>query len=248
MRAIVLLQGLGMVLLAAQAHTQRIRVGQLTEKVAVVGDTGAEHDQDVDYGGKITEQAVGENAPPEHDGGITISEDPTSADEPPVPISAILFSGEPGPKKCRGRPVLKVDLSKPGSQHATPRCYNVSGGIAQCGNLVANKDDGCEARLFNEPDCLTFVNVGVFTPEPRALGGYMRSIEIRCGVKSTTPPPPSLPGLKLPSGAQLGVGKVSLLSTLPAYGSHFGPALGHFSGVAISSLIRATLTRSSESS
>ncbi|KAI0427906.1 hypothetical protein F5Y09DRAFT_314652 [Xylaria sp. FL1042] len=127
--------------------------------------------------------------------------------EQPVPISAVLFDGSPGPKDCRGSVVLHIGLTKPGAQHATPTCYNVPvPGVAQCGNFVANKDDGCEARVFSEPDCTTFANLAVFVPEARAFGGYVRSIEITCGIVGVTPPPLALPGLKLPPNAVQAVG------------------------------------------
>ncbi|KAI1373481.1 hypothetical protein F4677DRAFT_216670 [Hypoxylon crocopeplum] len=126
--------------------------------------------------------------------------------EPVVPIAALLFSGPPGPKDCRGTVIVNVRLPKPGSQHSTPMCYNVPG-TAQCGTFVANMDDGCQARLFNEPNCLTFANLAVFTPEQRAFGGLMRSIEITCGIKSETPPPLNLPGMELPPDAQQAVGR-----------------------------------------
>ncbi|KAF2966784.1 hypothetical protein GQX73_g6783 [Xylaria multiplex] len=120
--------------------------------------------------------------------------------EQPVPISAILFNGPPGPKDCRGSAILNIGLTKPGARHSSPTCYNVPG-VAQCGNFLANKDDGCQARIFNEPDCRTFANLAVFIPEMRAFGGYIRSIEVTCGVISETPPPLNLPGLELPPNA-----------------------------------------------
>ncbi|KAI1354837.1 hypothetical protein F5Y01DRAFT_272835 [Xylaria sp. FL0043] len=131
-----------------------------------------------------------------------------SSPEQPVPISAILFDGSPGPKACRGNVVLSISLTKPGAQHATPTCYNVPGvpGVAQCGNFRANKDDGCEARVFSEPDCRTFANLAVFVPDAKPFGGYVRSLEITCGVVGVTPPPLDLPGLKMPPGAVQAVG------------------------------------------
>lgn len=133
---------------------------------------------------------------------------PPSEQEQPVPmISAILFDGSPGPKDCRGNAILNVRLTKPGAQHLTPTCYNVPGvGVAQCANFLANKDDGCQARVFTEPDCKTFANVVVFIPEMRAFGGLMRSVEIQCGVVSEAPPPLDLPGLVLPANAMQAVG------------------------------------------
>ncbi|OTB03591.1 hypothetical protein M426DRAFT_173374 [Hypoxylon sp. CI-4A] len=133
--------------------------------------------------------------------------DQSQPTEPVVPISVLLFSGPPGPKDCRGTVITSVQLPKPGSQHSTPKCYNVAG-IAQCGTFIANEDDGCEARLFNEPNCLTFANVAVFTPEQKIVGGMLRSIEITCGIKGVAPPPLNLPGLKLPPNAQQAFGKV----------------------------------------
>ncbi|KAI3331182.1 hypothetical protein F4824DRAFT_475850 [Ustulina deusta] len=135
----------------------------------------------------------------------TDTDSPNHSPEPLVPISAVLFDGSPGPKDCRGNVVLNIDLTKPGAQHSTPTCYNVPG-VAQCGNFLANKDDGCQARVFNEPDCRTFANLAVFIPEMRAFGGYVRSIEITCGVVSETPPPLDLPGLQLPPNALQAVG------------------------------------------
>ncbi|KAI0178673.1 hypothetical protein GGR52DRAFT_569582 [Hypoxylon sp. FL1284] len=125
--------------------------------------------------------------------------------EPVVPISVLLFSGSPGPKDCRGNVIMNIKLPKPGSQHSTPKCYNVPG-VSQCGNFVGNMDDGCQARLFNEPNCLTFANLAVFAPEPKAVGGMLRSIEITCGIKGEMPPPLNLPGIKLPPNAQQAVG------------------------------------------
>jgi hypothetical protein len=125
--------------------------------------------------------------------------------EPPVPISAVLFDSSPGPKDCRGNVILTINLPKPGAQHSRPTCYNVPG-VAQCGNFLATKNDGCQARVFNEPNCLTFANLAVFIPEKRAFGGYVRSLEITCGVVSVVPPPLNLPGLELPSNAQQAVG------------------------------------------
>jgi len=138
----------------------------------------------------------------------------TPEDTDPVPITAVLFDGSAGPKDCRGTAILKISLEKPGAAHTTPTCYNLpstgtgtgSIGVAQCANFIADKDDGCQARVFSQPDCRNFVNVAVFTPEKADFGGFMRSVEITCGVVSTVPPPLDLPGLKLPPGAMQAVG------------------------------------------
>ncbi|RYC54985.1 hypothetical protein CHU98_g11225 [Xylaria longipes] len=140
---------------------------------------------------------------------VAINRTDTNPSNPPseqqVPISAILFDGSPGPKDCRGSAILSIGLTKPGAQHSTPTCHNVPG-VAQCANFLANKDDGCQARIFSEPDCRTFANLAVFVPEPRAFGGYIRSLEVTCGVVSEAPPPLNLPGLELPPGAVQAVG------------------------------------------
>jgi hypothetical protein len=192
----VLAQGI----LVDQQPARRIQVDEPSEPV--VGDgftTASDHVNDE----AMIESIVSAPAPQASvDPGAAIEEA-----EPLVPISAVLFSSSPGPKDCRGTPILKVGLPKPGSQHSTPRCYNVPGNkVAECGNFVANKDDGCEAKLFAEPNCLTFSNVAVFVPELKAVGGWVRSIEIQCGIIGVTPPPLNLPGMDLPSNAQQAVG------------------------------------------
>lgn len=63
---------------------------------------------------------------------------------------------------------------------------------------MANKDDGCQARLFNEPNCQMFANLAVFLDEYRPVGGVFRSIEVTCGIESVEPPPLNLPGMQLP--------------------------------------------------
>lgn len=55
--------------------------------------------------------------------------------------------------------------------------------------FMANKEDGCEAKLFNDVGCpegnqtASYVNTVVFMPEQRAVGGMWKSISIRCGVE-----------------------------------------------------------------
>ena len=228
MRAISPLLTLGITYLACSVHAQRIRLGQLTEQAIADGTMTQDADRYIGHEKTAEERVKEEETPSAADGDASVSKDSAVDEEAPVPISAILFSGAPGPKECRGRPMLNVSLSKPGSRHSTPTCYNVTGtGTAQCGNLVANKDDGCEARLFSEPDCLTFVNVAVFVPERKNLGGYMRSIEIRCGVDGAMPAPLNLPGLELPAvvarqGVRNVVRPVHLISAWPS--SDMSPA------------------------
>ncbi|ORY62588.1 uncharacterized protein BCR38DRAFT_439163 [Pseudomassariella vexata] len=119
---------------------------------------------------------------------------PAPPPEPYTPINALLFSGSPGPKNCRGHVIMNLAVPKPGP--ATPQCYNTPG-VVSCANFMANKDDGCEARLFAEPDCKMFVNLAVFIPEKRTMGGVYRSMEITCGVESVEPAPLNLGALQV---------------------------------------------------
>ncbi|KAI8963250.1 hypothetical protein F5Y11DRAFT_164557 [Daldinia sp. FL1419] len=220
-RPVTSLLSLGVLWLATSVLGQRIRVGEPIRPLAMDGATAA---SETDYlpEKEIVGHVVESDVPrvsnvPEISGIPQVDINPPNSTttgsqaqptEPAVPISVLLFSGSPGPKDCRGAVMINVRLPKPGSQHLTPKCYNVPG-VAQCGTFTANMDDGCQARLFNEPNCLTFANLAVFTPEQRAVGGLLRSIEITCGIKGETPPPLNLPGLKLPPTAQQAGGKVS---------------------------------------
>lgn len=130
----------------------------------------------------------------EQEAQVSINRPNTTA-PPDTPIAALVFSGSPGPKRCRGSAFLDLELPRPAARHATPICYNLRV-PASCAVFVATKEDGCEARLFTERGCNTFVNLAVFLPEPRAVGGYFRSLSIRCGVVSVEPPPLSFPGMQ----------------------------------------------------
>lgn len=201
MRRTIFLLGVGAAYLGPTVAGQRIRVGELA-------GPGSVDEAIIEQEQYFAEESVLEEvAPAETDHDAVTPGAAIAQAEPLVPISAVLFSGSPGPKQCRGNPILNINLPKPGSQHSTPKCYNVPG-VAQCANFMANEDDGCEAKLFNEPNCLTFANVAVFIPEKKTQGGYFRSIEIRCGVESVTPPPLNLAGVELPANAQQAVGKV----------------------------------------
>lgn len=50
-------------------------------------------------------------------------------------------------------------------------------------------EDGCQARVFAEPECKSFTNIAVFMEELRPVGGVIRSIEVQCGIKSVQPAP-----------------------------------------------------------
>ncbi|KAI1087289.1 hypothetical protein F5B19DRAFT_79276 [Rostrohypoxylon terebratum] len=234
-RQTIILLSIGAIWQTTGASGQRIRVGEELMRPIIVDGANAVSDADNLPENAMVENVAASDIPrvsevpqisgiPQVEinepwalnsttipGSIATPTNPTTSaqaqpSEPVVPIAALLFSGPPGPKDCRGTVMANVQLPKPGSQHSTPTCYNVPG-ISQCATFVANMDDGCQARLFNEPNCLTFANLAVFTPEQKPVGGLLRSIEIICGIKGVTPPPLNLPGLELPPNAQQAVGK-----------------------------------------
>ena len=115
-----------------------------------------------------------------------------------VPIVAQLFSSSPGPKQeCRGNNVMQILFQQPLPTTAT--CYNTPS-LAQCAKFVANKEDGCQARIFSSRDCVevSFSNLAVFQPNPWPLGGLMRSVEFTCGIVSVEPKQISMGDVQLP--------------------------------------------------
>ncbi|KAK4187053.1 hypothetical protein QBC35DRAFT_250159 [Podospora australis] len=145
----------------------------------------------------------------EDNGQVNINPDPTFNNTiPELPITAIIFSGVPGPYKCRGRIVMSVEIPPPvpAGGPTTARCYNFAHPVG-CGNFVASKEAGCEAKLFAEPDCKMYLNTAVFIPEDRAVGGLWRSMEIKCGIPPPDPHSLGAPPLQgLLRGGQMGMG------------------------------------------
>ncbi|KAL8289459.1 hypothetical protein RB597_001184 [Gaeumannomyces tritici] len=137
------------------------------------------------------------NVPPakidEDTGQVSINR-PASDDgpaKPTLPIRATIFRGVPGPKACRGGAMTTLDFGVGGGGgaallHTQEVCYDLPD-TAGCGNFLANKADGCEARLFAERGCRMFVNLAVYQPEDRAVGGRWRSMAVRCGVPEPDP-------------------------------------------------------------
>ncbi|KAK8069085.1 hypothetical protein PG994_005701 [Apiospora phragmitis] len=121
--------------------------------------------------------------------------DPGAAPKPnppkkaPIPITALLYAGSPGPKQCRGSPMMRIPIARPVSNTTAPQCYNIPRLPANCGTFMAEKEDGCEARVFADWDCKEFENLVVFMPELRTVGGIIRSVEVRCGVEAVEPAP-----------------------------------------------------------
>lgn len=157
--------------------------------------------EDLPAGVDITEDTPGQ---------VTINGDPTgnSTLGPSLPISATIFSGVPGPSSCRGSVIFQLNPPQPvaGAGPTHEDCYNLPR-VAGCGNFLASKEAGCEARLFAEPNCRMYLNTAVFIPEKRAVGGMWRSVGVRCGVPAPDPDslgPPPLAGLMRNAGKTLG--------------------------------------------
>jgi hypothetical protein len=161
-------------------------------------------------GSALTALPAGVDITEDTPGQVTINGDPTG-NATTLPTTMTIFSGVPGPSRCRGSVLLSLALPPPpppppspsdddssGSQTAET-CYNLAR-PAGCGNFVASKGAGCEARLFSEPGCRLYVNTAVFIPEERAVGGVWRSLGVRCGI-----PPPDPETLGAPPLAGLGV-------------------------------------------
>jgi hypothetical protein len=128
----------------------------------------------------------------QEDGKVSIHDANTTATD--IPITAQIFAGSEGPKRCRGSPMLNIHIPRP-VDNGTSTCYDfpTTGG---CVTLIANKEDGCEAHLFDQIGCQLFMNLVVFMPEMRAVGSRFRSVSIQCGVTPSQPPAPlNLPGL-----------------------------------------------------
>ncbi|KAF2202817.1 hypothetical protein GQ43DRAFT_297849 [Delitschia confertaspora ATCC 74209] len=105
------------------------------------------------------------------------------------PILALLYTGASGPKSCNGRPLPPLHLppfAPQSLEYQHGACYTLTA-KARCGLFIANKEDRCEAQLFNVPGCAntsrTFVNTVVFMPEERPVGAWWRSMWVRCGVE-----------------------------------------------------------------
>jgi hypothetical protein len=106
-------------------------------------------------------------------------------EEPQLPISASIYYGSAGPKRCRGRLLQKLTIPRPVSQWRAGACVDLPA-QAQCGVFVAGKKDNCEAQLFNMPNCFnttqSYINTVVFTPEEQAISSMWRSMFVRCGI------------------------------------------------------------------
>lgn len=110
--------------------------------------------------------------------------------EPTIPIKAVFYSGSEGPKTCRGHVLAVIDLPKPAGLGVPgqAQCYNFPGEqYSGCANFMANKVDGCAAKVFGDTNCRTYLNTAAFMAEDRAVGGHWRSVEVQCGIPEPDP-------------------------------------------------------------
>ncbi|KAL9625092.1 MAG: hypothetical protein Q9160_000821 [Pyrenula sp. 1 TL-2023] len=127
----------------------------------------------------------------EDSGKVNIQPPKTTATRLPMPIVALSYTGDPGPKACRGSLMSALRVPRPVSQAANNTCYDLPR-VARCGIFMGEEADACEARLYaesgcpEEPDGL-YMNTVAFIPEDRANGGSYRSMLIRCGISVEVP-------------------------------------------------------------
>lgn len=123
-------------------------------------------------------------------GQVSIQDATPEEKEPLVPIQATFFSGSEGPKACRGHPIALIDLPKPVglSTPTAKQCYNFPRQqTSGCAVFMANKIDGCQASVFAETNCRTYMNTMAFMPEERPVGGNWRSVSVQCGMPEPDP-------------------------------------------------------------
>ncbi|KAJ4415235.1 hypothetical protein N0V82_007472 [Gnomoniopsis sp. IMI 355080] len=123
-------------------------------------------------------------------GQVSIQDATPEEKEPFVPIRATFYSGSEGPKSCRGHAMAVIDMPKAqGLSVPTARqCYNFPGlQSSGCAVFMANKIDGCEARVFAETNCRVYMNSMAFMPEMRPVGGHWRSVSVQCGIPEPDP-------------------------------------------------------------
>lgn len=116
---------------------------------------------------------------------VTINDSPTKDNGTApvlIPATATIYNGVAGGKSCRGDVMHVVQLPSPAMNQTTEMCYDLAK-ASGCGVFTANREDGCEAKLFSEAGCRMFNNVVVFVPEMQVTGGNWRSMSIRCGIE-----------------------------------------------------------------
>lgn len=144
--------------------------------------------------GNVTIDVPGADVVAEDKKGQASLQGPTASQEdppePPIPIKAVFYSGSEGPKTCRGHVLAVINLPKPAGLGVTgeAQCYNFPGEqYSGCANFMANKVDGCVAKVFGDTNCRTYLNTAAFMAEDRAVGGHWRSVEVQCGIPEPDP-------------------------------------------------------------
>lgn len=127
----------------------------------------------------------------EDDGQVSIQRPDTDPMRAAVPLVAMSFTGDPGPKACRGSLMSALNLPRPVSPAVNNSCYDLST-LARCGVFIGVETDICEARLYAARGCGeklkgSYMNTVAFMPEYRAVGGNYRSMLIRCGMDIDVP-------------------------------------------------------------
>ncbi|KKY36333.1 hypothetical protein UCDDA912_g03662 [Diaporthe ampelina] len=180
---------------------QGIRLEEGPDQTQIEGDQGLLKDE----GGAVGVQGGGNNGNVTLDvpGADVVADDnkgqaslqgqpaqPEDPPEPPIPIKAVFYSGSEGPKTCRGHVLAVINLPKPAALGVPgeAQCYNFPGEqYSGCANFMANKVDGCAAKVFGETNCRTYLNTAAFMAEDRAVGGHWRSVEVQCGIPEPDP-------------------------------------------------------------
>jgi hypothetical protein len=115
---------------------------------------------------------------------------PPPAPIPQIPIVAMSYSGDGGPKHCRGELLQKYSLPRPAKNWRNGTCVDLPM-HAHCGVFYSAKGDNCEAQLFSMERCYntteTYINTVVFRPEERPVGAVWKSMYIRCGIDVPEP-------------------------------------------------------------
>lgn len=115
---------------------------------------------------------------------------PPPAPIPQIPIVAMSYAGDGGPKHCRGELLQKTSLPRPATDWRNGTCVDLPA-HARCGVFYSAKGDNCEAQLFSMDGCYntteTYINTVVFMPEERPIGAVWKSMYIRCGIDAPEP-------------------------------------------------------------
>lgn len=127
----------------------------------------------------------------ESDEEVKIHGPDTDSTRAAIPIVAMSFTGDSGPKLCRGSMMSALKIPRPVSQIMNNTCYDLYT-MARCGVFIGEEADTCEARLYVQLGCPEnpkglYTNTVAFIPEYKAVGGNYRSMLVRCGMNIKVP-------------------------------------------------------------